>query len=167
MDSTSLTVDADGERVSDSKQRNSPFGVGIMNYNEDMGKDGIVTGQKVSQEKQNRARELRQSMTPAERQLWGKLRANRLEGWHFRRQQIIDGFIADFYCHKAGLIVEVDGPIHQKRREEDAERTKMMAARGLKVLRFNNRDVMNKMDSVLRTILDHLETSSPFLEERG
>jgi very-short-patch-repair endonuclease len=138
-----------------------------LNYNEDMGKDGIVTGQKVSREKQNRARELRRSMTPAERQLWSRLRTNRLEGWHFRRQQIIDGFIADFYCHKAGLIVEVDGPIHQKQQVEDAERTKMMAARGLKVLRFNNRDVMNKMDLVLRTILDHLETSSPSQLGRG
>jgi hypothetical protein len=74
-----------GESVSDDKQHTSPFEVGIMNYHEDMGKDGIVTGQKVSQEKQNRARELRQTMTPAERQLWSKLRANRLEGWHFRR----------------------------------------------------------------------------------
>jgi very-short-patch-repair endonuclease len=136
-------------------------------YNETMEKDGIISGQKISQEKQNRARELRRSMTLAERKLWNKLRANRLGGWHFRRQQIIDDFIVDFYCHKAGLIIEVDGPIHQKQPAEDAEHTKMMAARGLKVLRFNNSDVMNKMDMVLRTILDHLETSSPFLQERG
>jgi very-short-patch-repair endonuclease len=136
-------------------------------YNETMEKDGIISGRKISQEKQNRARELRRSMTLAERKLWNELQANRLGGWHFRRQQIIDDFIVDFYCHKAGLIIEVDGPIHQKQRAEDAERTKLFTARGLKVLRFHNLEVMNAMDSVLRTILDHLETSSPFLQERG
>ena len=66
-----------------------------------MRKRNIVTGQKVSREKLRRAQELRQKMTPAERRLWNQLRANRLGGWHFRRQQIIDGFIVDFYCHKA------------------------------------------------------------------
>ncbi len=77
-----------------------------------MGKKNIVTGQRVKKEKLERAKELRRNMTPAERRLWNELRANRLGGWHFRRQQIIDGFIVDFYCHKAGLIIEVDGPIH-------------------------------------------------------
>ncbi len=55
--------------------------------------NNIITGQEVSREKQGRARELRREMTPAERRLWNRLRANRLAGWHFRRQQIIDGFI--------------------------------------------------------------------------
>ena len=50
-------------------------------------------------------------MTPAEKILWQELRANKL-GVHFRRQQAIAGFIVDFYCHKAGLVVEVDGDIH-------------------------------------------------------
>lgn len=61
----------------------------------------IVIGQKVDQAKVERAKELRKNLTPEERILWQRLRANRLDGWHFRRQQIIDGFIVDFYCHKA------------------------------------------------------------------
>ena len=58
-------------------------------------------------------------MTPAEKILWNELRANKL-GVHFRRQQVIAGFIVDFYCHKAGLVVEVDGDIHDLQKEEDA-----------------------------------------------
>ena len=143
------------------------FRVGIMVYNQVMRKEGIVTGQKISQEMRNRAQELRQSMTPAETQLWNRLRANRLHGWHFRRQQIIDGSIVDFYCHKAGLVIEIDGPIHQKHQVEDAERTKMLQSRSLTVLRFSNRDVMNDMKTVLQTILNHLETSRSSLEEEG
>src|SRR5438270_8057 len=63
-------------------------------------------------EKRERARQLRRTMTPAETALWNHLRAGRLDSVHFRRQQIIDGFIADFYCHAAGLVIEVDGDIH-------------------------------------------------------
>ena len=58
-------------------------------------------------------------MTPAEKILWQELRANK-PGFHFRRQQVIAGFIVDFYCHKAALVVEVDGDIHHLKQEEDA-----------------------------------------------
>ena len=58
-------------------------------------------------------------MTPAEKILWEELRANKL-GVHFRRQQVISGFIVDFYCHKAALVLEVDGDVHDLQQEEDA-----------------------------------------------
>jgi very-short-patch-repair endonuclease len=57
---------------------------------------------------------------------WQHLRANQLNGLHFRRQQIIDGFIADFYCHVARLVIEVDGEIHQQQAEYDAERDRVL-----------------------------------------
>ena len=123
-----------------------------------MGKKNIVTGQKVTQEKIKRAKELRQGMTLAEQCLWNQVRANRLGGWHFRRQQIIDGFIVDFYCHKAGLVLEVDGPIHRKQKNEDAERDKVLSDRGLHILHFSNQTVMNNLAQVLKSILDILET---------
>ena len=82
----------------------------------------INPGQKVTKEKQERAKELRRNMTPAEKILWHELRANKL-GVHFRRQQIIAGFIVDFYCHKAGLVIEVDGDIHDFQKEEDERLT--------------------------------------------
>ncbi len=72
----------------------------------------IVAGQKVGKEKIQRARELRKRMTPEEKTLWNRLRAKRFEGLHFRRQQIIDGFIADFYCNELGLVIEIDGEGH-------------------------------------------------------
>jgi very-short-patch-repair endonuclease len=60
-------------------------------------------------------------MTPAEKILWQELRVNKL-GVHFRRQQVIAGFIVDFYCHKAALVIEVDGDIHDLQQEENARR---------------------------------------------
>ena len=81
----------------------------------------IIPGQRVFKEKQQRSRELRHDMTSAERILWQELRANKL-GVHFRRQQVIAGFIVDFYCHKADLVIEVDGDIHNLQQEEDARR---------------------------------------------
>lgn len=120
--------------------------------------NNIITNQKITPEKQELARQLRQNMTPAERLLWQELRANRLDGYHFRRQQIIDGFIVDFYCHRAALIIEVDGPIHETQKEADAEREAVLQGRSLSILRFTNQQVMNSMSSVLREIRAHLQS---------
>jgi very-short-patch-repair endonuclease len=92
----------------------------------------IIPGQHVTKEKLQRSRELRREMTPAEKILWQELRANKL-GVHFRRQQIIQGFIVDFYCHKAALVVEVDGDIHDLQKEEDERREKVLIEMGLRV----------------------------------
>jgi very-short-patch-repair endonuclease len=112
----------------------------------------IVTGQKVSPVKLQRAKELRRKMTKAEHILWAHLRTNKLSGFHFRRQQIIDGFIVDFYCHAASLVLEVDGGIHQKQKEYDEERDRVIAAHQLRVLRFTNDEVEQELDAVLRKI---------------
>jgi very-short-patch-repair endonuclease len=111
----------------------------------------IVTGQKVTQEKQQRAKELRRDMTPAEKILWNELRANKL-GVHFRRQQVIAGFIVDFYCHKAALVIEVDGDIHDLQQAEDERRTDVLKRIGLTILRFRNEDVIKDIDSVVGKI---------------
>lgn len=116
----------------------------------------IVIGQKITSEKRQRARELRQNMTSAEALLWRELRTNKLAGWHFRRQQIIDGFIVDFYCHAASLIVEVDGNIHKTQTEQDAERDAHLISRGFCILRVTNDDVNNDIEGVLRKILENL-----------
>ncbi len=68
--------------------------------------NNIVIGQKIARGMSERAKELRRNMTPAEKILWEKLRYNRLGGLQFRRQQIIDGYIVDFYCHIKALIIE-------------------------------------------------------------
>ncbi len=112
----------------------------------------IVVGQAVSEVKKLRSKELRRDLTEEERVLWNQLRRNQLHGLHFRRQQIIDGFIVDFYCHAAELVVEVDGSVHDQRPDYDAERDKVMAARGLKVLRIPNEEVKQDLAGVLRKI---------------
>ncbi len=97
---------------------------------------------RVTTEKKERARELRREMTPAETILWREIRGDRL-GVHFRRQQVIAGFIVDFYCHKAGLVVELDGGVHQgrKQKEDDDKRDKALREMGLRILRFKNEEV--------------------------
>jgi very-short-patch-repair endonuclease len=109
----------------------------------------IVIGQRVDPVKKQRARELRREMTPEERLLWARLRANRLEGLHFRRQQVIDGFILDFYCHAAAIGVEVDGSVHHQRAEYDEERSRIIAARGIEMLRFTNDEIRFNLEEVL------------------
>ncbi|RCJ28503.1 restriction endonuclease [Nostoc minutum NIES-26] len=116
---------------------------------EEKGNRNIVIGQKLNPIKVQRAKELRRQMTPEEKILWQHLRANRLNGLHFRRQQIIDGFIADFYCHAAGLVIEVDGKIHEQQAEYDAERDKVLTRRGLRLLRIKNEEVRQEIDKVL------------------
>ena len=120
-------------------------------------KDNIITNQRIADTTRQRALEMRQNMTPAERRLWSELRTNRLDGWHFRRQQIVDGFIVDFYCHRAGLIIEVDGPIHDSQQDMDAEREVLFLNRGFKIIRFTNDQVINEMPSVLKDIRRNLQ----------
>jgi very-short-patch-repair endonuclease len=113
----------------------------------------IIQGQSVTKEKLVRAKELRREMTPDEKILWQELRANKL-GVHFRRQQIIAGFIVDFYCHQANLVIEVDGSVHagQEQKENDAERDKVLKEMGLRVIRFKNYEVENNLTIVVEKI---------------
>jgi very-short-patch-repair endonuclease len=119
----------------------------------------IIPGQKVSKEKLQRSRELRREMTPAEKLLWKEIRANKL-GVHFRRQQVISGFIVDFYCHNADLVVEVDGDIHDLQQEEDARREKVLGELGLRIIRFRNEDVLKNLSTVLEKIKYQLGADS-------
>jgi very-short-patch-repair endonuclease len=111
----------------------------------------IIPGQHVTKEKLQRSHELRRDMTSAEKLLWQELRANKL-GVHFRRQQIIAGFIVDFYCHKAALVIEVDGDIHDVQQEEDARREKVLREMGLTIVRFRNEDVIKDLPKTVRRI---------------
>lgn len=111
----------------------------------------IIPGQTVTKEKLQRAKELRRDMTPAEKILWQELRGNKL-GVHFRRQQVIAGFIVDFYCHKAALVIEVDGDIHDLQQEEDARREKVLSEMELRVIRFRNEEIMKDLSAVAEKI---------------
>lgn len=117
----------------------------------------IIIGQKVSPEKIKRAKELRQNMTPTEKILWQQLRAKRFKGLKFRRQQIIEGFIVDFYCHSLGLVIEVDGKIHEQQIKYDRNRDKILLSKDLRILRFTNEQVIKNIESVLNSIVEKIE----------
>ena len=102
------------------------------------------------------AREMRREPTEAENMLWQHLRGYNLSGFKFRRQHNIERFIVDFYCAKAKLVIEVDGPIHQYQPEEDAIRQEYLESQNLKVLRFKNEDVLNNVNEVIKQILSFL-----------
>jgi len=112
----------------------------------------LIRRQKPDPHKTAFARQLRRDMTPAEAHLWSALRGNRLRGLHFRRQQLIHGFIADFYCHAAGVVVEADGGIHDTQPEADAARDAVFAQLGLLTLRVCNEDVFHNTVAVLERI---------------
>ena len=105
---------------------------------------GVVQLQRISEVKLSFARMYRKNMTRAEALLWSRLRGKKCDGFKFRRQQIIDGFIADFFCAETNLVVEADGEVHDysEQQEIDAHRQRVFAIRGVKVLRFRNEDIM-------------------------
>ena len=119
-----------------------------------MANTGIVRGQRVSRAKKQRSRELRAQMTPQERTMWQRLRNNQLGGLHFRRQQIIDGFLADFYCHAASLVIELDGLVHMRQADYDRERDKAIAAHNLLVMRVTNDDIDLNLEPLLRRVAE-------------
>ena len=112
----------------------------------------IVRGQKIDPGKIERAKELRHAMTVEERLLWGALRRTAVDDLHFRRQQVIAGFIVDFYCHSAALAVEVDGAAHRETTDYDRERDQILEARGVRVIRFSNAAVRRSLPKVLALI---------------
>ena len=113
----------------------------------------VIRHQAVSSDHVQRAKELRDEMTPAECKLWDVLRANRLGGFHFRRQQIVGPYFVDFYCHQAGLVIELDGGIHQGQQDYDQDREQYLKSLGLQVLRFTNEAVFQDFKRVSGDIL--------------
>ena len=100
-----------------------------------------------------RARKLRNSATDAERHLWQHLRLKQLDSFKFRRQVPIAGYIADFLCHELKLIVELDGGQHIEQSAYDKQRTLALEAKGYRVLRYWNDDVLLQTSYVLEDIL--------------
>jgi len=115
---------------------------------------GVIRLQNVTEEKLSDARDLRQNMTTAEQILWESLRNRKCGGFKFRRQQVIEGFVADFYCEMAKLVVEADGGIHwdENQKEIDEHREKVFQLRSIKTIRFPNDMVQNNLNEVLATI---------------
>ena len=106
----------------------------------------------------DRARQLRRTMTDAERKLWWHLRGLRTKGTHFRRQATIGPFYADFACHERKLVIEVDGSGHAQadRIVADGARARFLESQGYRVLRFWNNEVMRETETVMTVIYQAL-----------
>ncbi|WP_313317779.1 endonuclease domain-containing protein [Stenotrophomonas sp.] len=120
-----------------------------------------------------RARALRNTPTDAEDRLWQQLRRRQLAGFRFRRQMPLGGYIADFVCLEARLIVELDGGQHLEQRAYDQRRTEMLQSLGFRLLRYWNDEVLQGMPAVLEDILralvhgkEHPSQPSPPVRER-
>ncbi|HWP40111.1 MAG TPA: DUF559 domain-containing protein, partial [Tepidisphaeraceae bacterium] len=101
-----------------------------------------------------RARAMRHNPAPAEQLLWNFLRNRQLGGYKFRRQVPLGSFIADFYCHAADLVVELDGESHLTRTTQDTARTEILQRDGHNVIRFWNTDVFENLPEVLEAIYE-------------
>lgn len=124
-----------------------------------MKQTGIVTNQNVSKKKIVKSRELRKNMTIAETIFWEMVKNRKLLNLKFRRQQIIDGLIVDFYCNELGLIVEIDGNVHDTNDQQyiDCQRNQIFKSRKLQIIRFSNNDIINKPDFVIEQIKNILK----------
>ena len=102
---------------------------------------------------QARAKNLRQNMSEAETRLWHHLRAGRLNGYKFRRQQPMGNYIVDFVCVTPKLIIEADGGQHAEQAEYDHDRSRYLNGLGFTVLQFWNDEILRQTDDVLAEIL--------------
>ena len=112
--------------------------------------------------KQN-SRSLRSNMTDAEQHLWQYLRRKQINGWQFYRQKPLGAYIIDFYCAAAQLVVELDGSQHFEvdHQQADQQRDAFLQSLGLRVLRFDNRQVLLETDAVLE-VIRQIPPSPPF-----
>jgi very-short-patch-repair endonuclease len=108
------------------------------------------------------SRQLRNDMTDAERQLWSQIRAKQMGCW-FYRQKPIGGYIVDFYCPKAKLVIEVDGGQHfsDENAAYDRVRSEYLASAGLTVLRFTNSEVIKNIEGVVESIKSKILGQNP------
>ena len=100
------------------------------------------------------SRDLRRNITEAEKLIWSRIRKKQVKDYQFYRQRIIGNYIVDFYCPKAGLIVELDGGqhYHPEDLKKDTLRDDYMESLGLKILRFSNNEIFGNLDAVMEKI---------------
>ena len=112
------------------------------------------------------ARRLRREMTLAETLLWSRLRHHAI-GHAVRRQHPLGPYVADFYCHAARLVIEVDGPIHEAMRARDAARDAWITKHGITVLRFENDQVLTETDGLLEVLAAAITARVAMIGERA
>ena len=109
------------------------------------------------------SRNLRSNMTDAEQLLWSKLRRKQILGLQFYRQKPLANYIVDFYCAAANLVIELDGSQHFEAEHQikDQERDRVLESMGIRVLRFDNRQVLTELDAVMSVVFSTVEKQIP------
>jgi cyclase len=109
-----------------------------------------------------KAKELRNKTTPEENVFWLRLKET-FAGYKFRRQHPISNYIADFYCHKLKLVIEIDGPIHDQEdvKENDTRRQNNLENLNLTILRFTNAQIKLEIEKVLTIISELINCQEP------
>ncbi len=95
-----------------------------------------------------RAREMRNNSTKGEIKFWCELLRKKQTGYKFYRQKIINHFIVDFYCAKLKIVIEIDGTSHEGKEEYDKRRESVLESLELKVIRYNDLQVLNNFNLV-------------------
>jgi very-short-patch-repair endonuclease len=98
------------------------------------------------------ARQLRRDETEPEKIMWELLRNRRFLGFKFRRQHVVEGFVADFCCHQLKFIVEIDGWVHDKRKRYDNVRDEILRSKGYSIIRFKNEEVVGNLSRVCQSL---------------
>ncbi|QJD78350.1 endonuclease domain-containing protein [Spirosoma rhododendri] len=108
-----------------------------------------------------KAKQLRLNQTTAEKMLWNHLKGSKLGGFRFKAQHPIQWFIADFYCHEAKLVVELDGSVHDNADQQvyDDNRSYCIGELNITVIRFSNEEVFTNIKAVLTRIRQYLPPS--------
>jgi very-short-patch-repair endonuclease len=100
------------------------------------------------------ARHLRKNQTECERIVWKFLRNRKFEHLKIRRQHVIRGFIVDFFCDELKLAIEIDGWVHEKQKDYDRARDKILKSKGIKIIRIKNKWIVEDLDGVMRKLED-------------
>ena len=102
----------------------------------------VIRNQKINPKKLELARHFRKNPTESEDAVWQMLRNRQIKNLKWRRQQVIDGFIADFYCAELNVVLEIDGSVHEKEevKEYDEYRTSVFESKGIRTYRLRNED---------------------------
>jgi very-short-patch-repair endonuclease len=119
----------------------------------------VIGMREYNKELKSFARELRKNMTDAEQVMWRHLKGKQILGLQFYRQKIIANFIVDFYCPKVSVVIEIDGGQHfdKETLKKDALRDKTLNELNIKVLRYNNLEVMENLDGVLTHLYNEMQ----------
>lgn len=107
------------------------------------------------------ARILRNQQTNSEKIVWELIRDRKFMNLKFRRQHVIEGFVLDFYCHEIRLGIEIDGGIHNKRKDYDRIRQQIIESEGIAVLRISNKEISENKRSILQKIKNLMKNNPP------